>query len=160
VKILLTGRNGQVGQELYRALTPLGEIIAYDRSGLDLAVADSIVKNDPALVQKYVCAEVQATRLFTGPQADKYLRQSAKVQGVPGNLIVTATKEFPFIPLSDQLHWLGSSRGDVSSPIVQAYVQTGQFLVGQGRLPSAPSAATVAAHVDPTFVKKALAGGC
>ncbi len=125
-----------------------------------VAVADSIVKSNPDLVQKYVCAEVQATRLFTGPQADKYLRQSAKVQGVPGNLIVTATKDFPFIPLSDQLHWLGSAPGDTTSPIVKAYVQTGQFLVGQGRLQSAPSAATVAAHVDPTFVKKALAGGC
>ncbi len=125
-----------------------------------VAVADTLVKSDPALVQKYVCAEVRATRLFTGPQADKYLRQSARVQGVPGNLILTATKNFPFIPLSDQLHWLGSARGDVSSPIVQAYVQTGKFLVGQGRLPSAPSAAAIAAHVDPTFVKKALAGDC
>jgi dTDP-4-dehydrorhamnose reductase len=43
VKILLTGKNGQVGQELSRALAPLGEIIACDRSALDLAVADSIV---------------------------------------------------------------------------------------------------------------------
>ena len=125
-----------------------------------VAVADSVVRNDPALVQKYVCAEVQATRLFTGPQAGRYLAQSAKVQGVPGNLIVGATKNFPFIPLSQQLHWLGSSGGDTSSPIVRAYVQTGQFLVGQGRLTSAPSAAVIAAHVDPTFVKKALAGDC
>ena len=39
-------------------------------------------------------------------------------------------------------------------------MQTGQFLVGQGRLPSAPTAAAIAAHVDPTFIKKALAGGC
>lgn len=125
-----------------------------------VAVADSVVKNDPALVQKYVCAEVQATRLFTGPQAGKYLTQSAKVQGVPGSLIVSATQNYPFIPLSQQLFWLGSTAGDTSSPIVKAYVQTGQFLVGQGRLPSAPSAALIAAHVDPTFVKKALAGGC
>ncbi len=125
-----------------------------------VAVADSVVKNDPALVQKYVCAEVRATRLFTGPQADTYLQQSAKVQGVPGNLIVTATRKFPFIPLSEQLHWLGSAPGDVNSPIVKAYVQTGQFLVSQGRLTAAPSATTIAAHVDPAFVKKALAGGC
>jgi ABC-type taurine transport system substrate-binding protein len=125
-----------------------------------VAVADSVVKNDPALVQKYVCAEVQATRLFTGPQAGKYLTQSAKVQGVPANLIVPATKNFPFIPLSQQLHWLGSAPNDTSSPIVRAYVQTGRFLVGQGRLPSAPSATVIAAHVDPSFVKKALAGGC
>jgi taurine transport system substrate-binding protein len=125
-----------------------------------VAVADSMVKSDPALVQKYVCAEVQATRQFTGPQAARYLTQSAKVQGVPGNLIVQATKNYPFIPLSQQLHWLGSSAGNTSSPIVRAYVQTGQFLVGQGRLPSAPAAAVIAAHVDPTFVKKALAGDC
>jgi len=39
-------------------------------------------------------------------------------------------------------------------------VQTGQFLVGQGRLTAAPPATTIAAHVDPTFVRKALAGGC
>ena len=125
-----------------------------------VAVSDSLVKTDPALVQKYVCAEVRATRLFTGPQADRYLKQSAKVQGVPGNLIVTATRKFPFIPLSQQLHWLGSASGDINSPIVQAYVQTGQFLVGQGRLTAAPSATTIAAHVDPIFVRKALAGGC
>jgi dTDP-4-dehydrorhamnose reductase len=37
VKILLTGRNGQVGWELARALAPLGEIVAFDRAGLDLA---------------------------------------------------------------------------------------------------------------------------
>ena len=114
-----------------------------------VAVSQKLVKSDPALVQKYVCAEVQATRLFTGPQADRYLTQSAKVQGVPGNLIVSATKAYPFIPLSQQLHWLGSTPGDASSPIVKAYELTAKFLVGQGRLTSAPSAAVLAAHVDP-----------
>jgi len=43
VKILLTGRNGQLGWELARALAPLGEVIAFDRSSLDLAVPDQIV---------------------------------------------------------------------------------------------------------------------
>jgi NitT/TauT family transport system substrate-binding protein len=125
-----------------------------------VAVSDSLVRNNPALVQKYVCAEVAATRLFTGPNAAKYLTQSAKVQGVPGNLIVAATRSFPFIPLNQQLFWLGSAPGGTSSPIVKAYVQTGQFLVGQGRLTSAPTATQVAAHIDPSFVKKALAGDC
>ena len=37
VKILLSGRNGQLGWELARALAPLGEIVAFDRAGLDLA---------------------------------------------------------------------------------------------------------------------------
>jgi dTDP-4-dehydrorhamnose reductase len=43
VKILLTGKNGQVGWELAHALAPLGDVIAVDREGLDLAVPDRIV---------------------------------------------------------------------------------------------------------------------
>jgi dTDP-4-dehydrorhamnose reductase len=43
VKILLTGKNGQVGWELAHALAPLGEVVAVDREGLDLAVPDRIV---------------------------------------------------------------------------------------------------------------------
>ncbi len=42
MRILLTGRSGQVGWELERALTPLGELIATDRATLDLADADAI----------------------------------------------------------------------------------------------------------------------
>jgi len=42
VRILLTGRNGQVGYELERVLSVLGEVLATDRSGLDLAVPDAI----------------------------------------------------------------------------------------------------------------------
>jgi len=44
MRMLLTGRNGQVGWELQRALAPLGEVIALDRSQLDLDAADSITR--------------------------------------------------------------------------------------------------------------------
>ncbi|GLU30484.1 dTDP-4-dehydrorhamnose reductase [Trinickia caryophylli] len=37
MKILVTGRQGQVGWELRRALAPLGEVVAVDRSVADLA---------------------------------------------------------------------------------------------------------------------------
>ncbi len=36
MKILLIGKNGQVGQELQRTLLPLGEVVALGRDGLDL----------------------------------------------------------------------------------------------------------------------------
>ena len=42
MKILLIGKNGQVGWELARSLAPLGEIIAHDRASLELADADAI----------------------------------------------------------------------------------------------------------------------
>ncbi len=40
--ILLTGRTGQTGHELQRALAPLGQVIATGRGELDLADPDSI----------------------------------------------------------------------------------------------------------------------
>ncbi|MDP2827041.1 MAG: dTDP-4-dehydrorhamnose reductase [Sulfuricellaceae bacterium] len=42
MKILITGKDGQVGWELQRTLSTLGEVIAHDRHGLDLANPDSI----------------------------------------------------------------------------------------------------------------------
>jgi len=42
VRILLAGRNGQVGWELERALVRLGEVVATDRDSLDLADFDAI----------------------------------------------------------------------------------------------------------------------
>jgi dTDP-4-dehydrorhamnose reductase len=42
LRILLTGRNGQVGWELQRTLAPLGTVIATDRATLDLADPDAI----------------------------------------------------------------------------------------------------------------------
>ena len=42
MKILLTGKNGQVGFELRRALAPLGELYAVDAAECDLRDADAI----------------------------------------------------------------------------------------------------------------------
>jgi dTDP-4-dehydrorhamnose reductase len=42
MKILLTGSNGQVGFELQKKLSVLGEIIATDREELDLTNPDAI----------------------------------------------------------------------------------------------------------------------
>lgn len=42
MRILLTGRTGQVGWELERALARLGEVFATDRAALDLADKDAI----------------------------------------------------------------------------------------------------------------------
>jgi len=42
LKILLTGRNGQVGYELERSLQGLGELVAVDRSIMDLANLDRV----------------------------------------------------------------------------------------------------------------------
>ncbi len=43
-KILLTGSNGQVGQDLQKTLVPIGEVIATNRQQLDLTSPDNIRK--------------------------------------------------------------------------------------------------------------------
>ena len=42
MKILVTGKNGQVGFELQRALAPLGEVIAVDQADCDLSSPEAI----------------------------------------------------------------------------------------------------------------------
>lgn len=42
MKILLTGKNGQVGFELRRALAPLGEVVAIGQADCNLADADAL----------------------------------------------------------------------------------------------------------------------
>lgn len=44
MKILLTGRTGQVGHALATALAPLGEVIAPDRAACDLSDPDAITR--------------------------------------------------------------------------------------------------------------------
>ena len=155
------GPEAQLTAKGGHALTDAEKIAKLGIPGLNVvAVSGAAIKAHPDLVQRYVCAEVAATKDFTGPDADKYLSESAGVQGVAANLIVSATKDYPFIPLDQQLHWLGSSSNDTGSQIVKAYAQTAQFLLGQGRISSVPSDAVLAAHVDSSFVRKALSGAC
>ncbi len=145
----------------YHPLVNAEQIAKLGIPGLDvIAVSTSLIKSNPALVQGYVCAELQGSRDMTGPQGARYLAASSAAQGVPGSQIVAATKGYPFIPASEQLYWLGSTLHDPTSRIAAAYQQTAKFLVAQGRITSVPSAAQIAAHVDTTFIKKALAGGC
>lgn len=42
MKILLTGKNGQVGWELQRTLAPLGQVVTMDHQTMDLSNPDSI----------------------------------------------------------------------------------------------------------------------
>ena len=44
MKIVLFGRNGQVGRELEQSLPPLGTLMAFDRSQADLALPDSVAE--------------------------------------------------------------------------------------------------------------------
>ncbi len=54
MRILLTGREGQVGFELQRALAPLGEVLAFDRNECDLenegSLRDTVRRHQPDVI--------------------------------------------------------------------------------------------------------------
>lgn len=61
MKILLTGVNGQVGWELQRTLAPLGEVIAADRSLLDLADTGCIRRTVAAIAPDLIVSPAAYT---------------------------------------------------------------------------------------------------
>jgi len=80
VKILLTGKRGQVGWELAHALAPLGEVIAIDREDLDLAVPDriaSVVRSVRPEVLINAAAYTAVDRAESEPEAAHALNAAA-----------------------------------------------------------------------------------
>ncbi|MEL1747312.1 SDR family oxidoreductase, partial [Acinetobacter baumannii] len=87
MKILLLGKNGQVGWELQRALAPLGDIIALDRHGLNglsgdmtqlQAIYDTILAVQPDVVvnaSAYTAVDLAETQQ---EQADIVNHQTVK----------------------------------------------------------------------------------
>src|SRR5204863_1239603 len=94
----------------YHPLVNAQQIAKLGIPGLNvIAVASSVIKTNPAVVQAYVCAELQGSRDMTGPQAAKYLAASSAAQGVPGDQIVAATKAYPIILPGAQPYWIEST---------------------------------------------------
>jgi taurine transport system substrate-binding protein len=142
------------------ALTNAKAIANLGYPSLDVLVAtESDIKNAPGTVQKYVCAEVAATKDLLGPNNKTYFKDSANLLGVPPTQAVSATAAYLpyYIPISQELHWLS---GGANSPILSSYVKTATFDKQQGRIPKVPSTSTLGAHINSTFAANAIAGKC
>jgi dTDP-4-dehydrorhamnose reductase len=83
VRILLTGAGGQVGWELQRTLAPLGEVIAADRTVLDLA--------DTAGIRRTVAAI--APDLIVNPAAYTAVDQAESEPGLANAINAVAPGE-------------------------------------------------------------------
>ncbi|HRK77455.1 MAG TPA: dTDP-4-dehydrorhamnose reductase [Thiobacillus sp.] len=83
VRILLTGVNGQVGWELQRTLAPLGEVIAADRTMLDLA--------DSATIRRTVA--MLAPDLIVNPAAYTAVDRAESEPGLAHAINATAPGE-------------------------------------------------------------------
>lgn len=90
MKLLVTGKNGQVGFELTRALAVLGEVVAVDRQSCDLTNADAL----RALVRQVKPDVIVNAAAYTA--VDKAESESDAAQAInavaPGVLGEEATK--------------------------------------------------------------------
>jgi len=88
LKILLTGRTGQVGHELERALAPLGEVFSFDHKQLDLADPIAIVSRVREVKPEVI---VNAAAYTAVDQAEKDIEQAMLVNAAgPGFLAAEA----------------------------------------------------------------------
>ena len=127
-----------------------------------LVVSRNLVTHDKPLVQKIVCAVVAASDDMVGPDRSTYFATSAPLLGVPPEDAIRGSANWPELTLKQQPEWLGApGSGVTQSKIVrEAYLKSAQFLLESGRIISIPSAAKIAAAVDPSFVDAALTGSC
>lgn len=89
MKILLLGKNGQVGWELHRTLAPLGEIIALGRKELDLAdftrVRETVRETRPNLI-------VNAAAYTAVDRAEEEQELAMAINGVAPGILAEEAK--------------------------------------------------------------------
>lgn len=89
-RILLTGRRGQVGWELARSLSTLGEVVALDSSQLDLTDADAIRREVAAIKPSIIVNPAAHTAV---DKAESELELARAINAVaPGILAEEAEK--------------------------------------------------------------------
>jgi len=104
MKILVTGKNGQVGFELQRALAALGEIVAVDQSECNLADADAVralvrsvapdvIVNPAAYTAVDKAESDQATAFAVNAEAPRILGEEAARLGA---LVVHYSTDYVF----------------------------------------------------------------
>jgi taurine transport system substrate-binding protein len=131
--------------------------VGYPSMSVDV-VSTAIVKQYPATVQNFVCSLYHATQDMFGSNASSYFRASAGLVGIPAAAVVKATVPIvpTFVKPSDELSWLAGAHAE----LLTSYTKVATYLAGLKAIPKAPSASVLASHIDPSFAKTALSGGC
>lgn len=124
MKILLLGKNGQVGWELQRALAPLGQLVALDRrdAGGDLADTDALiarVRQEAPQVIVNAAAYTAVDKAESEPEqaqainavAPNLLAQEAAARGA---LLVHYSSDYVFNGSGDKPRSEGASTGPLS----------------------------------------------
>ncbi len=90
-RILLLGKNGQVGWELARALAPLGQLIAHDRSTCDLSTPTAIAQTIEAVAPDIIVNAAAYTAVDKA-EADREAAYKINAESVASMANAAATR--------------------------------------------------------------------
>jgi len=110
MRVLLTGVNGQVGWELQRTLAPLGEVIAADRSLIDLADGAAIRRAVEAIAPDLI---VNPAAYTAGDKAESEPELAHAINATaPGELAqAAAARGIPLVHFSTDYVFDGNKAG-------------------------------------------------
>jgi dTDP-4-dehydrorhamnose reductase len=108
-RVLLAGRNGQVGWELQRALAPLGELVALDRAGMDLSDPDSIHR---AIADARPAVIVNAAAYTAVDKAESEPAAAMQANGVAPGIIAEEAARSGALVVHYSTDYVFDGRGD------------------------------------------------
>jgi dTDP-4-dehydrorhamnose reductase len=108
MRILITGKNGQVGHELIRSLSCLGDIIATDSQTLDLSKTDELAEKVEHLVPDLI---VNAAAYTAVDRAETEQELAYKINALAPQILAEVAKkrDIPIIHYSIDYVFNGSS---------------------------------------------------
>ncbi len=129
MKIMLVGKNGQVGWELMRTLAPLGQVIPFDQEDMDLSEPDAIRKKVREVAPNLI---VNAAAYTAVDKAESDPDLAMKVNGIaPGVLAEEAKKiDSPIVHYSTDYVFDGKKSG----PYLEEDAANPQSVYGRTKL--------------------------
>lgn len=113
MKILLLGKNGQVGWELQRALSPIGEVIALDRHSLDycgdLANPESIARTVRDLQPNVI---VNAAAYTAVDKAESDIENATLINAESVEILARASREINALLVHYSTDYVFDGSGD------------------------------------------------
>ncbi|WP_042301584.1 dTDP-4-dehydrorhamnose reductase [Paraburkholderia kururiensis] len=129
MKILLVGKNGQVGWELRRALLPLGEVVAFDRERLDMSrpetISSAVDRVSPDVI-------VNATAYTAVDRAETEEGLATTVNGTAVGALAEAARRHQAVLLHYSTDYVFD--GTATVPYVEDAVPSPQSAYGRSKL--------------------------
>ena len=128
-RILLTGENGQVGYELQTALAGLGDVVALDRTALDLASPDTIRSKVREIAPQII---VNAAAYTAVDRAESEPELAMKVNGIAPGVLAEEAKRLGALMIHYSTDYVFD--GTKSGPYTETDTPTPLSVYGQTKL--------------------------